>query len=300
MTQAGDAQHDLLAAGHRLAGSLPPLLVAAERVAATVWQGVHGRRRVGQGDAFWQFRPYQSGDAPQRIDWKQSAKSDQVYVRQSEWEAVQSVWLWCDASPSMAYRSRRNLPTKRGRTELLAVALAALLARAGEHFALMADADGRGEPPATGRSALIRLAAALSTVTADHRSRPAAAGLPRHARVALLGDWLAPPDQVEMMVDRLTSAGVRGHFVQVLDPAEETLPFAGRVLFEGAEGEGKVLLGRVEGLRSEYRARLLAHRDRLQAIARTFGWTLLLHRTDQPPTPALLSLYAALAEPRGV
>lgn len=289
---------DLLATGQRLAGSLPPLLVAAERVAATVWQGVHGRRRVGQGDAFWQFRPYQPGDAPQRIDWKQSAKSDQVYVRQSEWEAVQTVWLWRDASPSMVYRSRRTLPTKRERSELLLVALAALLARGGEHLALL----GRSDPPATGRAALVRLAHALTTSTAGGTAdsdMPQALPLPRFARVVLIGDWLAAMESVDALIEGLATAGVHGHLVQVLDPAEETLPFAGRVLFDGCEGEGQVLLGRVEDRRADYRARLLAHRERLQAIAAGFGWTFLLHHTDHPPAPALLSLYTALAAPGG-
>src|SRR3546814_6131026 len=75
----------------QLAATLPPLLVAAERVAATVAQGVHGRRRVGQGETFWQYRHYDFGDQPQSIDWRQSAKSDMVFVRQMEWEAAQSV-----------------------------------------------------------------------------------------------------------------------------------------------------------------------------------------------------------------
>jgi len=96
-----------------LAARLPPLLVAAERVATTVAQGVHGRRRVGQGDSFWQFRRYEPGDAAQRIDWRESAKSQRLYVRETEWEAAQSVWLWRDASPSIDYASTRGLPTKR-------------------------------------------------------------------------------------------------------------------------------------------------------------------------------------------
>src|SRR6478672_13719890 len=95
--------------GEQVAARLPPLLVAAERVAATVAQGVHGRRRVGQGDSFWQFRQYQPGDAPQRIDWRESAKSQRVYVRETEWEAAQSVWLWRDFSASMDYSSARYL-----------------------------------------------------------------------------------------------------------------------------------------------------------------------------------------------
>ena len=89
----------------QLASTLPPLLVAADRVAATVAQGVHGRRRVGQGETFWQFRQYQPGDAPQRIDWRESAKSQRLFVRETEWEAAQSVWLWRDTSASMDYGS---------------------------------------------------------------------------------------------------------------------------------------------------------------------------------------------------
>ena len=69
------------------AARLPPLVVAAERVAATVMQGVHGRRRSGQGDAFWQFRPYLPGDDAARVDWRQSAKSDRLYLRETEWES---------------------------------------------------------------------------------------------------------------------------------------------------------------------------------------------------------------------
>ena len=285
----------LIVAGQTLAATLPPLLVAAERVAATVWQGVHGRRRVGQGDAFWQFRPYVAGDPPQRIDWKQSAKSDGIYVRQSEWEAAQSVWLWRDASPSMNFRSSPGLPSKRDRAELLMMAVAALLARGGEHLALL-DA---GEPPGTGRPALLRLAVALARRAAETAGLPTTRTLPRYARVVLIGDFLAPLEEIRGVVAGLTTAGVRGHLVHIVDPAEESLPFAGRVRFAGAEAEGDIVFGRVESVRDEYRARFAAHRAGLQAVVRTFGWTLLAHHTDQPPATALLSLFFALAEPRG-
>src|SRR5688572_32280710 len=96
-----------LRAQHRseaLASRLPPLLVAAERVASTVAQGVHGRRRVGVGETFWQFRPYQPGDSTSRIDWRQSARTANLFLRDQEWEAAESVWLWADGSASMAYR----------------------------------------------------------------------------------------------------------------------------------------------------------------------------------------------------
>src|SRR5271156_4742869 len=154
MAESASVQHR----AEELAARLPPLLVAAERVATTVAQGVHGRRRVGQGDSFWQFRQYQPGDAAQRIDWRESAKSQRLYVRETEWEAAQSVWLWRDASPSMDYSSaeyltRAEWPTKRDRAELLLVALASLLVRGGERLALL----GSGVTPMSGRIALSRM-----------------------------------------------------------------------------------------------------------------------------------------------
>ena len=141
-----------------LAGSMPPLMVAANRVAATVSQGVHGRRQVGQGETFWQYRRYMAGDSAADIDWRRSAKSDPVFVRENEWEAAQSVWLWSDGSKSMRYRSDRKLREKAERADLLTLALAALLCRGGEHVAAL----GRHMVPTTGRVALHLMAEALT------------------------------------------------------------------------------------------------------------------------------------------
>ncbi|MEO5374884.1 MAG: DUF58 domain-containing protein [Alphaproteobacteria bacterium] len=278
--------------GEQLAAVLPPLLVAAERVAATVATGLHGRRRVGPGETFWQFRRYQPGDPVHGIDWRQSAKSDRVYVREHEWQSAQSVWLWCDRSPSMAWRSSLHLATKGDRAAVLTVALASLLVRGGERIALLGGVERGGEErPAVGRSALLRLAESLA--------RPVALAdgmvtLPDHAVVVLIGDFLTPLAEVDALVRRLAGAHVRGHLLQVLDPAEETLPFSGRIRFAGPEDEGEVMIARAEDVRAGYRARLAAHREGLAAIARAAGWTFAVHRTDAAPESALLALYTAL------
>jgi uncharacterized protein (DUF58 family) len=277
----------------QLAATLPPLLVAAERVAATVAQGVHGRRRVGQGETFWQFRQYQTGDPVPRIDWRESAKSQRLYIRETEWEAAQSVWLWRDTSPSMDYASLKDLSTKRQRADLLTLALAALLVRGGERVALL----GSGLPPSHGRAVLNRLALLVERGGGDNL--PTVEPLPRYAHVVLIGDLLAPLDQVHRTVAGLAARGVRGHLLEVLDPAEETLPFTGRVRFEGLEREHPILISRVETVRDQYTDRLARHREGLATIARSTGWTFSMHRTDRPPHTALLALYNALSAPPG-
>src|SRR5271155_5372701 len=177
------------------AAVLPPLLVAAERVAANVAQGVHGRRRVGQGETFWQFRQYMPGDAASRIDWRESAKSQRLYVRETEWEAAQSVWLWRDASASMDYSSAGYIagadwPAKRDRAELILVALASLLVRGGERLALL----GSGVTPMSGRTAVPRLVDLLRLARprdgAARAGLPVIEPLPRAGQLVLVGDFL--------------------------------------------------------------------------------------------------------------
>ena len=285
--------------GEQAGAALPPLLVAAERVAATVAQGVHGRRRVGQGETFWQFRQYQPGDAVARIDWRESAKSQRLYVRETEWEAAQSVWLWRDASSSMDYSSAEYLPggdwpTKRDRAELILVALASLLVRGGERLTLL----GTGVSPMSGRAALSRVVEMIehgAGVGPTETGLPVFEPLPRSAQLVWVGDFLAPLAEINAAVAHFAGAGLKGHLLQIADPAEEDLPFAGRVRFEGIEEREALIVSRVENLRGDYAERYHRHRDGLAQIARSVGWTLGFHRTDRPPHLALLALHAALA-----
>jgi uncharacterized protein (DUF58 family) len=277
------------------ASRLPALLVAAERVAATVAQGVHGRRRVGQGETFWQFRRYQTGDPIPRIDWRQTAKRENVYIRENEWAAAQSVWLWLDQSASMRYRSDSSLPEKHHRAAILTLALSSLLVNGGERLALL----GSGIAPMNGRAVLERFAASFTRTDAGTGSLPGPEQLPRYSRVVLVSDFLSPPEDVQKALHRLSGQGIVGHLLQVIDPAEETLPFSGRVRFEGLEGEGAALIGRVEAVRSDYMNLMRQHRESIRDIARSMGWTLTAHSTDQPPATALLALFQLLSEPPG-
>ena len=90
-----------------LAASLPRLVLEARRIAANVIHGLHGRRRAGAGESFWQYRRFVSGEPSQNVDWRRSARDDHLYVREQEWEAAHTVWLWPDRSPSMAFASKQ-------------------------------------------------------------------------------------------------------------------------------------------------------------------------------------------------
>ncbi len=269
---------------------LPPLQVEAQRVASTVIQGLHGRRRTGQGETFWQFRRYQPNDQIRRIDWRRSARDRHLYVRETEWEAAQSVWIWRDASASMRYRSQRNLPEKSERADILAMALAFLLADGGENVALL----GANMPARSGHRGRDTFVDAM-TLNSSTLSIPPAEPLPRHSTAVLIGDFLDPVPAHAEAIAILVAQGCNGHCLQVLDPAEETFPFDGRIRFEGAEQEEPHLLQRAAQVRDSYRQSLADHAAAMQDMTRAVGWNFARHHTGQPVEAALLSLYAALA-----
>jgi uncharacterized protein (DUF58 family) len=283
---------DLRARAEALGQSLPPLLAEAEHLAATVALGEHGRRRAGMGDDFWQYRPAQPGDPLRSIDWRRSARSDQTFVREREWQAAQQIVLWVDPAQSMAFSGAASRPAKADRARILALALAVLLLRGGEQVGLA----GR-EPPKAGKGQMQRLIEAMALDLAgagDDYGAPLPDGFVNHGRAVFVSDFLGNMDAVERSLTQAAGRDVKGVLLQVLDPAEEEFPFDGRTIFVSMGGSVSHETERAGDLRTRYLARLAERKDRLAGLARAAGWHYLAHHTGQPAQSALLWAYRAL------
>ena len=294
--QTGDGA-DIRQRAEEIAAAFPPLLIEAERIAHTVAAGLHGRRRAGPGETFWQHRAYAFGDPVSTIDWRQSARvADRLYVRQNEWDAAAAVWVWRDPSRSLDYASTRGLPTKRRRADILAVALASLLADAGERVGVAAEERRIFH----GRNAAARFMETLKVDTFDDRaSAPVYAPIGAHARIVLISDFFADPDSIAHVAAQYAALGAKGVFLQIVDPAEETFPFDGRTEFSDLESRDRIVFGDAGALAAAYRREFAAHRQHLVNLASRFRWTFIAHRTDAPANAALLSLFMALSDQRG-
>jgi len=277
-------------AAEQAAAPFPALLAEAERIAASVSLGTHGRRRAGHGETFWEYRRHRTEDGAQAVDWRRSARSQQLFVRETEWEAANAVYLWRDGSPGMALASR-NQPLKKDRAAVCLIALASLLTRGGERISALGE-TGRTR---TGRTGLEIAARALAEGPGAARSVEQA-DIVRHARIVLASDFLDPPETWAARLARLNASNASGILLRIIDPAEDDFPFSGRTRF--AEPSGKdapLLLGRAEDARESYRRIWAEHGAAIAAIARKAGWTLVTHRTDRPAGTAVLALYEALA-----
>src|SRR5436309_13582821 len=107
-----DATRRATGAGRQLSATMPRLILEARRVAATIIHGLHGRRRAGSGENFWQFRRFMSGEPAARVDWRRCARDDDLYVRERECEAELTVLIWPDRSASIMFASALVRETK--------------------------------------------------------------------------------------------------------------------------------------------------------------------------------------------
>ena len=280
-----------------LAARLPDILVEAMRVSNTLVHGIHGRRRSGPGETFWQFRHYEQTDDANLIDWRRSASSDQYFVREREWEAAHTFWLWANLSPSMAFRSHLAPTHKRDRALVMLLAASELLVRSGERVAYL----GLTRPSASRRAAarIAESLAANQTTSAVTLSLPPAARIARHSAVVLFSDFLDPPIETIARMRALSDNGAHGHLILVSDPAEETLPYDGRTEFLSPGGRDVWIADRVETIREAYQTKLRAHREELSTAAAGMGWSFLVHHTDRPAAEPLLSLSMRLQDRAG-
>jgi uncharacterized protein (DUF58 family) len=280
---------DALARARSRAALVPDCLVEAKRIANTVIAGWHGRRKRGIGENFWQFRPYTEGESLSRIDWRRSARDDHTYIRDHEWEAAHTIWLWADMSPSMMYKSTYGNVSKESRALVLMLALAEILARSGERI----GCPGIMEPIST-RNAAERLATALMHAPLTG-GLPETRGIRGWSDLVLIGDFLDDAQAIMERIGPLARRGLQGHVVEIADPAEEVFPYSGRTEFTDPETGSKLVAGRAENLREDYQRAYLARRDSLGESLRHLGWTFVSHRTDHLASEALVAIHMYLS-----
>jgi uncharacterized protein (DUF58 family) len=265
-----------------LAGDLPGVLLDAQRLAASA-PGFHGRRRSGQGEAFWQYRDHRAEDGARLVDWRRSARGDRYYVREREREAAQTGWFWIDPEPGFNWSSDPKRPTKSYRARTLALALAILLQRGGERVGALGHRSRAG-------------ARAVDRLMIDLAQPPRDVATPARSTVIFMSDFYTPGEIWRSHLAAAAGVGASGALVMIADPAEEEFPFRGRTLFQEPGSRREALLGRAESVREIYAERLETHRRAIRQIGAEFGFPALLHRTDHSAAPTLAMLISFVSE----
>ena len=213
-------------------------------------------------------------------------------MREQEWEAAHTVWIWADRSPSMLFKSHLAQESKLDRCLVIAFALAEVLVQAGERVGM----PGLVRPTGS-RNVLDKIANAIIHDITERASLPPSFAPSGLAEIVVVSDFWSPIGEVRKTLAQLSSSGAHGHILQVVDPAEETFPYSGRVEFVEPEGAGEITVGRAEAWKSDYEARIARHRAEIRAETDRLGWSFAIHRTDHPATELMLALHARMGAP---
>jgi uncharacterized protein (DUF58 family) len=263
--------------------------------------GQHGSRSRGAGLEFAQYRGYEPGDEPRRIDWKLYARSDRHFVREAERDSPLTAWIVLDASASMnqadgAHPGYAKLDAAR---QLAACTIEVAL-RQGDRFGLVAvsGADVRRVPTAAGPRQRDRCLVELG------RLRGAGAW-PEEAALRAALERVAPGELVLLVSDffdapiadlatRLARARRDVLTIQLISTEERAFPFRGGHRFRDPETgrERRVDAGAVRG---DFLERFGAARERLARRFAALGIRHASHVLDEPVDGALRRVFAATA-----
>jgi len=273
----------------RAAQDYPALLAEAEQAVATFLHGDIAMRKSGSGQKFWQFREYQPGDSPRDIDWRRSARSDTVFTREKEQHSPQTTYLWCSLYEGMEFASKSAKAQKAEHAKILTLALSILLSRGGESIGLLGHGRALRGAPAIESAGNI-----LCEESAFPAPLPERSALPRHARFIAIGDFLEPIETIESALLPYFAATRDGVIVQILDPAEITLPFKGRYIFEAPFARIREQIDNAADIRKSYQKRIKNHNFALERLCEDHNWHFVRHVTDTAPGVTLGKLWQAM------
>src|SRR5450631_179539 len=263
------------------------LELRARVVVEGFWNGLHRSPYHGFSVEFTEYRQYSPGDDTRYLDWRLYARSDRYYLKKFEDETNLRCHLLVDQSRSMSYGSLGYTKSDYART--LAATLAWFLNGQGDAVGLFTFAERvRDYLPARHRHGHLRqLMHALenesegSATNLGEPLRRVAELARKRGLIVLISDLLAPIDELERNLGRLTAAGHDLVVFQVLDPNEIAFDFQSAMLFRDVESQKEIYLDPAV-MRSEYQRRLQSHSEGVEGICRKLGFAFHRVVTNQP------------------
>ena len=238
---------------------------------------------------FEQYRSYEPGDEPRRIDWKLYGRSDRCFVREAARDSPLTIWILIDASASMTQAdARRPDYSKLAAAKLIAACLGEIAESQGDAYGLigLSGAGARLLPAGSGLRHRDRLWLALDTIDPSGNwpdeagLRPVWERIEPAALVVILSDGFDPA--LPLLAARLAAAHRQVLSLGLLSCEERDFPFTGGFIFRDPETGAEC---RVDGAaaRDEFLARFRNARLELERRLTFCGVRHVDHYLDEPP-----------------
>jgi uncharacterized protein (DUF58 family) len=254
---------DLVAQAERIAAKIISAnfkLPASESLGATTPQ-----RRPRDDQDFWQYRPYHPGDPARLIDWKKTARTDDVLIRERERHDQPVINIWIDNNPGMNFKDRRH------NAIIIALILGLLAKRLDTHIHPIIGTTMRQG------SAITQAQAYLDFSHLTFSEIPAQR-LPRGSIILMTDGWNLTPEDIKAL-GMLRARHSIINLVQMIDPMERDLPYHGHVRFEDTANDTTIIPS-VDAIRTAYQDKISQHIDGLRQACAQTGFEFYQIATD--------------------
>lgn len=286
-------QETSLVHAHTHIQDIPDLMLQAEAIVnAIVSDGGHAHKQAGPGENFWQFRPYEPQDRPQDIDWRQSAKNDGLYIRDKEKQNAQTVYIWCAHGPSMDYQSDNTHPIKQTTAHLICLCLALLVIRKYDKVAIL----GSELKPSSSLQTFYKHAEYLENAPPQDLGALNQYTIQKNSTLLCIGDFLEDSAFIEKALSSVSHIKNTCHLIQVLDPAEITLPFEGRITFQDSAHDTVTTIDHIGSIRDTYQERIQTHLQTIKSLCEKQTWLYHLIQTDDMLADHVLKIWMDMSQ----
>ena len=216
------------------------LQLAGKLVSEQLMLGIHHSKRYGYGIEFEQYRHYEAGDDPKRIDWKLYARTDKHLVRESSTESNFHLKFMIDLSGSMNYTE--NNVSRLQYCKILLASLAYLGYRQGDLMSLYGLQNGELQTlVSSGKQSFQRILYTLEKATASGKWQnqdptfPALSSSKQKEVLILASDLLQVDDEWIRLITSLANPHREILIFQILGKHEQEFNLKGFYRFKDLE-----------------------------------------------------------------
>ena len=261
-----------------LSASFERLLARHQTVSSLSAYGLHNRKRSGLGERFWQYRAYETGEDASKIDWRRSARGDQLYVKEKELESLRDYNIWIDCASSMKFLSTLGQEDKLTRAIIIGLAIADLILRSGDRVGLLGSSA-----PSSSHVALKQIAHQLEEhiVSNFNSSIPLLARPSKRSKIIIISDFLNNSANLKDTLNYYSNFEISGLIIMINDPCEVAFPFSGETQFFNTENNQHYYAGEAQHIAKQYHRVFEKHKLHTQKIAIENRFQYYHHITNQ-------------------
>ncbi len=276
---------ELLKKSEEMASLLPNILSDSYLSTKNIFQGLHSTRFAGKGETFWQFKEYKYGDSINSIDWRKSAGTKKVLVREKENETAKVIYFYYDKSKSMAFTSSKILRTKYYIAALISLTLARIFVRNREHTYLFNE---KKKP--------VKCNVNFNNFNKNFVTEEKKNDLPNHinlknnSSIIILSDFLYDSNILKNFITKCKNKNINGYLIHVLDPIESSFDIGDNIKLSDLETNNSLIIGNSNSFKKRYQENLNNLKRQLDLISKTEKWPYMLYSTEQDLNKFLIKI----------